>query len=218
MHRVQIYKLVRAWHGREMDMPRASQAGARERKRRDTHRRITETALRLFMEQGYEATTLDAIAAEAGIARRTFFHYFRSKEEIILAWQGALPEALHDAVLQQSRGVGPIVALERALVSLSKDMDPDVAVSVSRIVRSDKQLQSSNQAKFLAMEHAAYEALRRLWLDDADREAVRLVAMIGVGAMRLAIDDWSDAQGARPLETYLADIFRTLEKASERPA
>ncbi|MEI7348728.1 helix-turn-helix domain-containing protein [Pectobacterium parmentieri] len=54
--------------------------GVREKKRRDMHRRITEIGLKLFAENGYEATTLDAIAEASGIARRTFFHYFRSKE------------------------------------------------------------------------------------------------------------------------------------------
>ena len=54
--------------------------GLRERKKRETLQRITETGLKLFVENGYEATTLEAIAAEASIARRTFFYYFKSKK------------------------------------------------------------------------------------------------------------------------------------------
>ena len=47
----------------------------RERKRRLTLDLIAKTGLKLFIENGYEATTLDAIAAAAGISRRTFFYY-----------------------------------------------------------------------------------------------------------------------------------------------
>ena len=54
---------------------------------RKTLERIAETGLKLFSRNGYEATTLDAIAEAAGISRRTFFYYFKSKEEILLDWQ-----------------------------------------------------------------------------------------------------------------------------------
>src|SRR5687768_17015519 len=61
--------------------------GLRERKRRETRQRIAETGLRLFLAHGYEQTTLDTIAAEAGISRRTFFSYFKSKEDVLFVWQ-----------------------------------------------------------------------------------------------------------------------------------
>ncbi len=48
--------------------------GWRERKRKQTAQRIAETGVRMFVEKGFEETTLDAIAEAAGIARRTFFH------------------------------------------------------------------------------------------------------------------------------------------------
>ena len=59
--------------------------GLRERKRRETSERIIEKGLKLFVKNGYEATTLDAIAEAAGISRRTFFYYFKSKEELSIA-------------------------------------------------------------------------------------------------------------------------------------
>ena len=59
-----------------MDDPDETPVGPRERKRQQTLARIAEAGLKLFIENGYEATTLDAIAAAAGISRRTFFLLF----------------------------------------------------------------------------------------------------------------------------------------------
>lgn len=46
-------------------------------------RELAAAAMELFATKGYEATTVDEIAAQAGVARRTFFRHFRSKEEAI---------------------------------------------------------------------------------------------------------------------------------------
>lgn len=56
-----------------MDIVSSKPDGLRARKRQETLERIAETGLRLFSQNGYEATTLDAIAEAAGISRRTFF-------------------------------------------------------------------------------------------------------------------------------------------------
>ncbi|MER6139803.1 TetR family transcriptional regulator [Streptomyces sparsogenes] len=62
-----------------------SGAGARRAsaQRLTMRRKLAAAAMELFATQGYEATTVDEIAARAGVARRTFFRHFRSKEEAI---------------------------------------------------------------------------------------------------------------------------------------
>ncbi|MFE6163982.1 TetR/AcrR family transcriptional regulator [Streptomyces sp. NPDC056486] len=55
----------------------------RERKKLATWRAIRSAALRLFDEEGYEATTVEQIAAAANISRATFFNYFASKEAVV---------------------------------------------------------------------------------------------------------------------------------------
>ena len=57
-----------------MESSPPKEKGLRERKRRETLHRIAEQGLKLFLSNGYEATTLDAIAKAAGISRRTFFY------------------------------------------------------------------------------------------------------------------------------------------------
>ena len=211
MHSVQIYKPPDVCDSFAMEVDLNAQQGARETKRRETHRRITETALKLFTQNGYEATTLDEIAEASGIARRTFFHYFRSKEEIILGWQSALPDVLRAEILKQGVGASPLAVTEAALIALAANMRPDVAAMIGRIVQSTEQLRASNQAKFLQMEQAAYGALCELWADAEKRGGLRVAAMAGVGVMRLSIDAWVAEEGQRPLAEHLEANFACLK-------
>src|SRR6187402_1165028 len=72
--------------------------GLRARKRRQTRERLTRVAMELFLANGFEATTLDDIAAAAEISRRSFFHYFASKEDVVLAWQDGSTGAMIAAI------------------------------------------------------------------------------------------------------------------------
>ncbi len=98
--------------------------GLRERKRRETLQRITDTAIRLFGANGYEATTIDAIAAGAGISRRTFFHYFKGKDDILLSMQQGLGDMLVAALARQPADKPPLEATRDALLSLSAPYPP----------------------------------------------------------------------------------------------
>lgn len=184
--------------------------GVRERKRREMYRRITDVGLKLFSERGYEGTTLDAIAEASGIARRTFFHYFASKEEIILAWQKSLPDELGAEIRKQGVEASPLATTHAALIALAAHMHPDVAVLIGRIVQTTEQLQLGNQAKFLQMEYAAYEALCEL-CPGADRQAgLRLAAMASVGAMRVSVETWIADGCQRTLAEHLEANFKSL--------
>ena len=66
--------------------PGPDRARRRGSKGEQTRRAIAEAALRLFREQGYEATTMRAIAKEAGVATGNAYYYFGSKEELIHAY------------------------------------------------------------------------------------------------------------------------------------
>lgn len=187
--------------------------GVRERKRRETLARIAETGLRLFMANGYDNTTLDMIAEAAGISRRTFFYYFKSKEEIILAWQSNFTALIREAILAQPSDLPPIEVVENALRQLVLGFDSKQSIALDRVLRTNETLRAARNAKYIAQEQAVFEALCEKWPQAKRRKSLRFVAMLSVGAFRLAIDAWSDDQGKRPPPQYLREAFASLQDA-----
>jgi AcrR family transcriptional regulator len=86
--------------------------GLRERKKARTRAEIQRHALRLFREQGYEATTVSQIAAAAEVSESTFFRYFPTKEDVVL-WDEFDPQ-LVEVLRAQPAGASPVTALRAA--------------------------------------------------------------------------------------------------------
>lgn len=91
--------------------------GHRARKKQATRAAIESTALDLFAQQGYDETTLAQIAEAAGVAPRTIFSYFESKEDIVFADEPFFHQRLQDALLQRSAGQTTVQALRAFLTS-----------------------------------------------------------------------------------------------------
>ncbi|WP_214103067.1 TetR family transcriptional regulator [Acrocarpospora catenulata] len=90
-------------------------SGLRERKKEQTRRRIAEVALRLFVERGFDAVTVNEIAAAAEVAKVTLFKYFPTKESLVL--EGVAGEDLAGIVAKRGAGESPLVALRGYFVA-----------------------------------------------------------------------------------------------------
>lgn len=193
----------------------APAGGVRERKRQETLQRITEAGLRLFTARGFDATTLDAIAAEAGISRRTFFHYFKSKDDILLSLQGSLGDTLVAALADQPPTERPLDAMRNAMMTLAAAYSLDELIAIDRLMRSSEAVQARKQASYLRDEAKLLAALRERWPSQRTID-LRLVAMLAVGMSRLSIDAWSAEGGSRPLAELLREGFDALESVCRR--
>lgn len=71
-----------------------------ERKKADTKQKIFSTAVELFLKQGYDNTTIEQIAEQADVAKRTFFNHFPTKEAV-LGYLGAYRLAMAGVMLEQ---------------------------------------------------------------------------------------------------------------------
>ena len=186
--------------------------GLRERKRRQTRRRIAEAALRLFLEKGFDETTLDEIATAADISRRTVFHYFDSKDAILLAWQSGAEELFRRALADASSDRSSIDVVRDALLTMVSKYETREAIAIDRLLRSTEALRARKQADYKRQEEALFTALAEKWPAPEKRVRLRIVAMMGIGAMRIAAEVWSAEQGTRPLELYLREAFTALDE------
>lgn len=186
--------------------------GLRERKRRETQQRIAEVGQRLFLTTGYDGTTLDAIAAEAGISRRTFFSYFKSKDDIIFFWLDADRASLIASLLKTSPDVQPLDAVRDVMVKHIARYTTEQMIAVDNLMLSSESLLARKQAHYAEQEQALFNALCEVWRQPERRPALRMVAMVSIGAMRVALMAWREQTGQRkPAAKFLRDAFDSLK-------
>ncbi|WP_426284929.1 TetR/AcrR family transcriptional regulator [Luteibacter sp. E-22] len=186
--------------------------GLRERKRRETRQRVAEAGQRLFLANGYEGTTLDAIAAEAGISRRAFFSYFKSKDDIILFWQEVDSAKLIADLLKTSPDVPPLEAVRDVMVKHIARYTTEQMTTIDNLMRSSESLLARKQVRYLEQEQALFNALCEVWRQPERRPALQMVAVVATGAMRLALQAWREQTGTRkPVAEFLQDAFDGLK-------
>ncbi len=128
-----------------------------ERRMARTRRELADAAGRLFIERGYDATTVEDIVAEVEISARTFFRYFGSKEEVVaslLRWgveevvaalravppDRPLQEALRAAVTDACRHAAENPAQSRAFLRMVRDTPPLRARRMQEAYRQQQSL------------------------------------------------------------------------------
>ncbi|PKR88313.1 TetR family transcriptional regulator [Pleomorphomonas diazotrophica] len=193
------------------DSGSAQGEGLRQRKRRETLERIRDRGIRLFIEKGYAATTLEEIAAAAGISRRTFFYYFKSKDEILLSLQADVGALLADALRRVPADRRPLDAIRDAAVSVCASIPEGDMIALDRLMRESEAVQARKQASYVEQEKALFAALSERWPDPARQTGLRLVAMLAIGAMRLASETFNREGGKRPMAELLNEAFDALD-------
>lgn len=115
-----------------------TEPGLRERKKLQTRAAIVEVGLALFQEKGYEATTVEEIAAAVGISPRTFFHYFRVKEDLVFnlddqAQDEAARQWVGEVLAGRKPGEGAFEAMLRAFSEVQARSPEFVATRVAHL-------------------------------------------------------------------------------------
>ena len=130
-----------------------SNLSRRERKKRETHRRLMGAALQLFREHGYDATTVEQIAEAADVAKGTFFNYFDTKEAILPALAEWRLRQLEDVLMpEQGAPTSPVARIKMALCLVAEDplANPLLAGRLFAAIMPHRQEQDIHPGRALA--------------------------------------------------------------------
>lgn len=188
-----------------------------------TRRALSEAALYLFQEHGFDAVTTEAIAAAAGVTQRTFFRHFPCKEAAAFPYHEALMERLRSGLAERPLNEPILHSIREAVMGLAEVYDDyEVYHQALRLMRTTPQL--------LAYGHAV---VHRAWINTiADYVAMRLdvdrrfdmraetAAEAAAGAFSAAITRWLAVEGREPLIDLAVSALDLLDSgfALDEPA
>jgi AcrR family transcriptional regulator len=182
----------------------------RERKKQATRRALQQAALHLVAERGLDNVTTDDIAAAVDVAPRTFFNYFSSKEDALLARDPAKQAQVVAALAARPAGEDPLTALHAVLVGEADDMAAKAEEWQlrMRLVHQYPQLLPRHLAAFAEGERAMAEAVAaRTGIRREDSLYPDLVAAVAITAMRTAMARWRETDGSRSLAAHIDEAF-----------
>ncbi len=167
--------------------------GLRERKKAHTRAEIQGHALRLFHEQGYDATTVAQIIEEAGVSESTFFRYFPAKADVVLF--DGMDALIVEAFRNQPHEIGEIHALRVALQPVFGRLSAQEAADQRErmdLIFSVRELRATLLDQFVS----TMELLRQVLAERTGRQsgdvALRTLAGAVMGvtmAVMVALDD-----------------------------
>jgi AcrR family transcriptional regulator len=183
----------------------------RQRKKTATRDRILAGALRLFREQGYDATTVEQIAAAAGVSHMTFFRYFPTKEDVALS--DRYDPLIASAIAQTPATWSITQRIRTVLVQGLRqvyDTDRDTLLAQNKLIVSTPALRERMWAGQLATQQAILQGLGA-GQDDPDasfRAKVTVAACLA--AAGTAVLTWVENDGTPELPDLIEQAFDTL--------
>ena len=174
--------------------------------------RLERAALALFVEHGYDATTVAQIADRAGLTKSTFFRHFADKREVLFGGQDMLAELFSDAVLTAPPSATTAGCLAAALesaaaVAFTPDRH-DLAPQRRAVIAANSELQERQLLKRARLASAMADALR---VRGADDTTARLAAEMGVLAFSTAYARWAAPDNRQPFTEIAHAALRDLQ-------
>ena len=164
----------------------------------------------MLVEHGYKDMTLRRIARECGMKAGNISYYFKSKDDILLSMQSDFDVMIAAAIGDQPAGKSPIDTARDALMAIAARYPADDMIMIDKLMRSSPAVMACKQATYVEQEQQLFAALHERWPDPERRPGLRSVAMIAIGAMRLALDIFHQEKGARPIADVFREVFDTI--------
>ncbi len=192
----------------------------RARKQAATHEALYRAALSLFRARGFDATTVDEIAAAASVSRRTFFRYFDSKESVLFAKQPALMDGFFAWVreFEVKEGYDGFSAVRDAAIAFAPEFAAHrkESIVVQTIIDSSPGLTAADVVRDLQWEERVAGALAQGTLDPAALRRARYLAGAIVGMLRATTREWRRQDVELDLTEMIRENLEVLEFGAAR--
>ncbi len=172
--------------------------------------RLLQEGMQLVLTNGFAETTIEAMAAAAGIGRRTYFRYFDTKHDLVLAWMSSFSDQLRERARSHA-GEGPMGALRAALAVITAplDEDPDRMRSLLQTIAADPILSAQREMKAVQWRAAIASGLESA-LHAGDARRSRLLARLGLAIYDDALDEWVPSRAAGTVASLVVERLESL--------
>jgi AcrR family transcriptional regulator len=193
-----------------------SPLGLRERKKAATREAVHRAALRLTVEHGLDHVTVEAIADEAGVSRRTFSNYFATKEDAVLWGEEQQAAALLRKVAQRPAPESPWQALRAAVRAMEPGpVSPDrETITRTRLALRHPSLLGRQLAAHAALEQ---DLARVLAARGVDPLRSRVLAAAFLASMRTTVRTWFESEHPGELLDLADEVLHLMGQAFDAP-
>ncbi len=188
----------------------------RERTRRTVRSELAQLAVSLFVDKGYDETTIDDLAAAAGMSKRTFFRYFASKEELVMGKYEYFGEQLVDDLAARPADEPVWVSLRQVFGRVVDYVENDAlraeSVAMEKIVRDHPTLNASYLERVSRMQELVLDEVRTR-TGRPDPADPRTAAIVGAAFSCLiaAWTTWFTTDQAQPFGDLLDQAMDAIQ-------
>ncbi|MET4156587.1 TetR/AcrR family transcriptional regulator [Agromyces sp. PvR057] len=168
-----------------------------ERRKAATQLELAHAAARLFTDRGPDATTAEEIAAAGGVALRTFYRYFRTKEDAVAPLLTVGADRWRALLAASDRSLDPLTAIEHAIVEALSPTDDEIDGAhwmrgLLRAGADDPALMTVWYRVNRESEAKLHGVIAELSEPAIDAVTTRLVAAAATDAIRVAFETWAE--------------------------
>ena len=176
----------------------------------DARGRLEQAAYELFLDRGYEQTTVAGIAERAGLTERTFFRHYADKREVLFGGSAILQAELLGALEGAPPALPPIEAVRIAVEAAARLMRGrrDLARERSRVIAAHVDLQERELTKRATLTAALVQALLRRGVPEP---AASLAADMGMTVFHVGFGRWLDDPAGREFVEIVHEGFDQLK-------
>ncbi|MGA2835815.1 MAG: TetR family transcriptional regulator [Acidimicrobiales bacterium] len=175
----------------------------------DARGRLERAALELYVDRGFEQTTVAEIAGRAGLTERTFFRYFADKREVLFGGASQLEEFLVGRVADAPDSLGPLDAAIEGLEAVGTLIEERGTFGRQRqvVIAANPELQERELIKLAALSAALAGTLRRRGAEDP---VASLTAEVAIAVFKNAFERWAGGSERRDLPQLIRESLEEL--------